>query len=270
MASSNPAFSNSPAFSASAVKAAQLARPDTQNMSAEQLTRLYSQPSADALDTDRMTYEDTIIKIVATFAVLLGGAVVGWMLPALFIPAMIVGLVLGLVNTFKKQPSRALILLYAGVEGVFVGGITQFLEVAYPGIALQAVLATLSVVGVVLALFASGKVRASKKATKVVMIAMIGYMVFSLLNLVMMWTGMSTLPWGMRSVEVFGIPLGVIIGIFAILLASYMLVMDFDFIKTGVERGAPRIYGWTAAFGITVTVIWIYIEMLRLIAILRR
>lgn len=269
MASSNPAFTKSPAFSASAVKAAQLTQPDTRNLSAEELTRLYSQPSADAVNTDRMSYEDTIIKIVVTFAFLLGGAAIGWMIPALFIPAMIVGFILGLVNTFKKKPSPALVLTYGAVEGVFVGGITHFLEMRYPGIALQAVLATLSVVGVMLVLFTSGKVRASKKVTKVVMIAMIGYVVFSLLNLVLVWTGISDLQFGMRSVVIMGVPLGVVIGIFAILLASYMLVLDFDFIKTGVERGAPRIFGWTAAFGITVTVVWIYIEMLRLIAILR-
>lgn len=269
MASSNPAFTKSPAFSANAVKAAQLTRPDTQNMSAEELTRLYSQPSADAVSTDRMTYEDTIVKIVVTFAFVLGGAAVGWMIPALFIPAMVVGFILGLVNVFKKKPSPALVLSYAAVEGVFIGGITHFFEMRYPGIALQAVLATLSVVGVMLVLFTSGKVRASKKVTKVFMIAMIGYVVFSLLNFVLVMTGISDLQFGMRSVVIMGIPLGVVIGIFAILLASYMLVLDFDFIKTGVERGAPRIFGWTAAFGITVTVVWIYIEMLRLIAILR-
>ncbi|MEO7348861.1 MAG: Bax inhibitor-1/YccA family protein [Terrimesophilobacter sp.] len=270
MASSNPAFTKSPAFSASAAKAAQLSRPDTQNMSAEELTRLYSQPSADSVDTDRMGYEDTIVKIVVSFAILLGGAVVGWMMPALFIPAMIVGFVLALVNIFKKKPSPALVLSYAAVEGVFVGGITHFFEMNYPGIALQAVLGTVAVVGVTLALFASGKVRASKKATKIFLIAMVGYVVFSLLNLVLMVTGVTNMPFGLRSVEIIpGVPLGVILGIFVILLAAYSLVMDFDQIKTGVERGAPRIYGWSAAFGIMLTVVWLYLEILRLLAILR-
>lgn len=270
MASSNPAFTKSPAFSASAAKAAQLARPNTQNMSAEELTRLYSQPSADALDTDRMTYEDTIVKIVVSFAILLGGAAVGWIMPALFLPAMLVGFVLALVNIFKKKPSPALVLSYAAVEGIFVGGITHFFELNYPGIALQAVLGTLAVVGVTLALFASGKVRASKKATKVFLIAMVGYVVFSLLNLVLMVTNVTDMPFGLRSVEIIpGVPLGVVLGIFVILLAAYSLVMDFDQIKTGVERGAPRIFGWSAAFGIMLTVVWLYLEILRLLAILR-
>lgn len=269
MASSNPAFTKSPAFSASAAKMAQLSRPNAQNMTAEELTKLYSQPSAGSVDTDRMGYEDTIVKIVVSFAILLGGAVVGWVIPVLLIPAMIIGFVLALVNIFKKKPSPALVLSYAAVEGVFVGGITFFFETLYPGIAFQAVLGTFAVVGVTLALFTSGKVRASKKATKVFMIAMVGYVVFSVLNLVFMMTGVTTQPFGMRSAEIFGIPLGLILGVLVILMAAYSLVLDFDRIKTGVENGAPRIYGWSAAFGIMLTVVWLYLEILRLLAILR-
>lgn len=271
MPSSNPAFRNSPAFSASAAKAAQLVRPSTQDMTAAQLTELYSQPSADSVDTDRMGYEDTIVKMVISFAILLGGAAIGWIIPALFLPAAVVGFVLALINIFKKKPSPILVLSYAAVEGIFVGGITQFFEARYPGIAVQAVLGTLVVVGVTLALFASGKVRASKRATKVFMIAMIGYVVFSVINLILMATGANTQPFGLRSVEILpGIPLGAVLGIFVILLAAYSLVLDFDNVKTGVERGAPRIYGWSAAFGIMLTVVWLYLEILRLLAILRR
>ena len=269
MASSNPAFSNSPAFSASATKAAQLVRPAPRELSAQELTELYSQPSATPTQTDRMSYEDTIVKIVTSFAVLLVGAAVGWFLPALFLPAMIVGFVLAMINIFKKKPSPALILIYAAVEGVFVGGVTNFFELLYPGIAVQAVLGTFVVIGVTLALFASGKVRASKKATKVFLIAMVGYLVFSVLNVILMATGVNSQPFGMRSAEIFGIPLGLIIGVLVILMAAYSLVLDFDMIKTGVQRGAPRIYGWTAAFGIMVTVVWLYLEILRLLAILR-
>ncbi|MEO7147840.1 MAG: Bax inhibitor-1/YccA family protein [Terrimesophilobacter sp.] len=269
MASSNPAFSNSPAFSASATKAAQLVRTPTRELSAQELTELYSQPSATPAETDRMSYEDTIVKIVSGFAVLLVGAAVGWFMPALFLPAMIVGFVLAMVNIFKKKPSPALILIYAAVEGVFVGGVTNFFEMLYPGIAFQAVLGTFVVIGVTLALFASGKVRASKKATKVFLVAMVGYLVFSVINVVLMMTGVNNQPFGMRSAEIFGIPLGLILGILVILMAAYSLVLDFDMIKTGVQRGAPRIYGWTAAFGIMVTVVWLYLEILRLLAILR-
>jgi len=277
MASSNPAFNNSPAFSARASKAAELRVPEARSaelnggMTAEQLTQLYSQPSATASDTNRMSYEDVMIKIVSSFAILLVGAAVGWFLPALALPAALIGFVLALVNIFKKKPSPALVLSYAAVEGVFVGGITSFFESIYPNIAVQAVIGTLVVVGVTLALFTSGKIRASKKATKVFMIAMIGYLVFSVINVILMATGVNSDAFGLRSsVHIFGIPLGFILGILVIIMAAYSLVLDFDSIKTGVQRGAPRVYGWTAAFGIMVTVVWLYLEILRMLAILRR
>lgn len=261
MASSNPAFKNSPAFSAGAAKGVQLSK--TQNLSATELDELYGRPSAGSAETDRMSYEDTIVKTVVAFAFLLVGAAVGWFIPVLMIPAAIIGFVLALVNIFKKKPSPALVLAYAGAQGVFVGGISMFFETQYPGIAVQAVLATLVVVGVVLALFASGKVRASKKATKIFLVAMVAYAVFSLVNLGLMFFGVLD-GFGMREG-----PMGLIIGVLVILLASYSLVLDFDYVKTGVDRGAPRIFAWTAAFGIMMTVIWLYVEILRLIAILR-
>jgi len=240
-------------------------------MTAAQLTELYSVPSATPVDTDRMTYEDTMVKIVVSFVILLVGAAVGWFIPVLALPAAVVGFVLALVNIFKKKPSPALVLSYAAVEGIFVGGITVFFESRFPGIAVQAVLGTLVVVGVTLALFVSGKIRASKRATKVFLIAMIGYGVFSLINFIGVATGLNSDPYGMSgSFKIAGIPLGVILGPLVIIMAAYSLVLDFDSIKTGVQRGAARIYSWTAAFGIMVTVVWLYLEILRLLALLRR
>jgi len=278
MASSNPAFNRSPAFSSNRDVAAKLQAGATPAVSAEgmtaaQLTDLYSVPSATPSDTDRMTYEDTMVKIVTSFVILLVGAAVGWFLPVLALPAALVGFVLALVNIFKKKPSPALVLSYAAVEGIFVGGITVFFESRFPGIAVQAVLGTLVVVGVTLALFASGKIRASKKATKVFLIAMVGYGVFSLINFILMATGANSDAFGLRSAPIpflGGLPFGVVLGVLVIIMAAYSLVLDFDSIQTGVKRGAPRIYGWTAAFGIMVTVVWLYLEILRLLALLRR
>ena len=279
MASSNPAFNRSPAFSSNRDVAAKLqagATPSvsTEGMTAAQLTDLYSVPSATPSDTDRMTYEDTMVKIVTSFVILLVGAAVGWFFPVLALPAALVGFVLALVNIFKKKPSPALVLSYAAVEGIFVGGITQFFETTrYSGIAVQAVLGTLIVVAVTFALFASGKIRASKKATKVFLIAMVGYGAFSLVNFILMATGASSDAFGLRSTPIpflGGLPFGVVLGVLVIIMAAYSLVLDFDSIQTGVKRGAPRIYGWTAAFGIMVTVVWLYLEILRLLALLRR
>ncbi|PJJ61865.1 Bax inhibitor-1/YccA family protein [Compostimonas suwonensis] len=267
MALDNPAFSRNKAFQTGGTTTA-VATP-----SAESLTELYNQPAATSSDTDRMTIEDSIMKSVVTFVFLLAGAAVGWILaptiPFLWIGAGIVGFVLALVNIFKKEPSPALILAYSAVQGVFVGGISAFYETEFPGVVVQAVIATLVVVGVTLALFASGKIRASKKATKIFLIAMIGYAVFSLLNFVLMLTGVNQDPWGLRSAEIFGIPLGLIVGVLVVIMAAYSLVLDFDSIQQGVRNRAPRKYGWTGAFGIMVTVIWLYLELLRIFAIAR-
>lgn len=218
-----------------------------------------------------MTLDNSLRKTILTFTVLVAAAAVGWFFPILMIPGLIVGLVFGLINAFKKEPSPVMIMIYAVAEGFAVGGLSAFLEQDYPGIVTQAVLATLSVIAVTLFLYKTGLVKATPKMTKIVIIAMLGYLVFSLVNLGLMATGVVPDAWGLRgSVEIFGIPLGIILGVFAVILGAYSLIMDFDFIEKGVANRLPERYGWTAAFGITVTVVWIYVEILRLLAILRR
>lgn len=237
-------------------------------MTPEQLQHMYDRPSASTVDTDRMSYEDTIVKTLMAFGVLIVGAVAGWNLPPIvWIAGAIIGFVLALVNTFKKKPSGGLVLAYAFFEGLFVGGISGAYNSMWDGIVTQAVFGTLGVFFVTLLLFRSGKVRATPKMTRFFLVAMVGYMAFSLVNLVLMWTGVTNTAFGLLGTTVFGIPLGVLIGIFVVLMAAYSLVLDFDQIKTGVERGAPRVYGWTAAFGLIVTLVWLYLEILRILAI---
>lgn len=246
-----------------------------QNMTNEQLQQMYNQPAAGPADTGRMTYDDVIMKTVACLvALVVGAGITLFVAPALSSMLMIVGalggFVLALVNTFKKQPSPALILAYAGLEGLFLGGLTRILDGMFPGVGLQAVIGTLAVFGVTLLLFKSGKVRATPKMVRFFMIATIGYAVFALINLVMMWTGAVQEPFGLRtSITIAGIPLGVFIGILAIGLAAFSLIMDFTSIEQGVRAGAPERYSWIAAFGLTVTLVWLYVEIIRLLAILR-
>jgi uncharacterized YccA/Bax inhibitor family protein len=267
----NPVFSRSPIFNDKAAARAAAAPPIP---SAGDLQTQYEVPSASPDEMGRMTYEDTFVKIGISFALLVVGAVIGWAIgnPIVTIGAALVGLVLALVNTFKREPSPALILIYAAVEGVFVGGISMiYATYIVPGGAIvpMAVFGTLGVVGVTLALFASGKVRASKRATKIFLVAMVGYAAFSLVNLGLQAFGVTNSMFGLRDgVSFFGIPLGVILGVLVVFLAAYSLVLDFDGIQRGVANGAPRKYGWTAAFGIMVTVVWLYLEILRLLAII--
>lgn len=263
-------------------------RAGTDAAATAKLEGMYAAPPAGAIETDRMSVEDTVWKTVGLFAILLATAAIGWLwtmapvtpqnpspniLP--WIVGMLGGFVLAMVVIFssRKKVRPALIFGYAAFEGLFVGGISAFFEFLYPGIVVQATLATLTVVGVTLALFASGKVRASKRATKVFMIAMIGYLVFSLVNLGLMIFNVPIAggAFGLYSQPsfLFGIPWGVIIGVFVVIMAAYSLVLDFDQIQQGVRNGAPRQYAWLGAFGIMVTVVWLYVEILRILAILR-
>ena len=276
---SNPALSKNPALNG-------------KTLSADELRRIYDQPAAQTqrpgIDTPAseagfgaeqppviapsdkpMTYENTISKTVLLFVIVLAFGAVGWFMPVLALPAAIVGLVLGLVNSFKKEPSVPLIVLYAVFQGVFLGGISGIFESQWSGIVSQAVIGTLAVFGVTLLLFRSGKVRTSPKMTKIVLIAMVGYLVFSVVNVILMWTGVATDPWGMRGVQIFGIPLGLVIGLLAVFLAAYSLVMDFELIQNGVRNRVPEKWAWSAAFGLMVTLIWLYVEILRILAILR-
>jgi uncharacterized YccA/Bax inhibitor family protein len=246
-----------------------------QPMTDAQLQQMYNQPAAGPADTGRMTFDDVIVKTAACLGVVVAGAAVTMFVSMglaalLMIVGALGGFVLALVNTFKKQPSPALILAYAGLEGLFLGGLTRILDAQFPGVGLQAVIGTLSVFAVTLVLFKSGKVRATPKAMRFFMIAVIGYAVFALINMVMMWTGAVQSPFGLRTeVEIFGIPLGVFIGLLAIGLAAFSLIMDFTSIEAGVRSGAPQRFSWTAAFGLTVTLVWLYVEIIRLLAILR-
>ncbi|MFV0432552.1 MAG: Bax inhibitor-1/YccA family protein [Leucobacter sp.] len=271
---SNPALSNNPALSG-------------KTLTAEELRRIYDQPAAQtqrpgidgpatesglgigqppvSAPSDRpMTYENTISKTVMLFIIVLVFGAVGWFMPILALPAAIIGLVLGLVNSFKKQPSVPLIVLYAVFQGVFLGGISGIFEAQWSGIVSQAIIGTLSVFAVTLLLFRSGKVRTSPRMNKIFMIAIFGYLAFSVVNLVLMWTGVNSNPWGLRSGWI-----GVAIGVLAVLLAAYSLVMDFELIQNGVKNRVPEKWAWAGAFGLLVTLIWLYVEILRILAILR-
>ncbi len=239
----------------------------------------YGAPAATNVDRGRMTYDDVIVRTAVMFGiiVLVGG--VSWVLatrPATFslgVGMMVIGcfgaLILGLVNSFKKVPSPALILTYAVFEGMMLGALSGIMEMAFPGIVMQAVVGTVATFGVMLAAYTIGGFRLSGKAQKILLIAMGGYLVFSLVNFFLMVTGLVSDPWGLRGVTVMGIPLGLIIGGVAVVMAAFSLVMDFDSIQRGVERGLPTRYAWAGAFGLTVTIVWLYVEILRILAILR-
>lgn len=232
-------------------------------------------PSADATDRGVMTYDDVIVKTGLSFAVLLVGAVAGWtfvlanisLAAALSGGAALVAFILAMVNSFSRTIRPALILAYALFEGFALGAISQLFEVMYPGIVLQAVLATGAIFTVTLILFASGRVRNSSKLARFTLIALIGIVVYRLLSWAL--TAFGVISQSFDSYQVMGIPLGVVVGLFAVLVGAFCLIQDFDQAKVGVDMGVPRKYAWACAFGLMVTVVWMYLEILRLLSYLR-
>lgn len=250
--------------------------------SPEQLGQMYDRPSATSSDTGRLTYDGVIMKTVAMLGIVAVGFLLqmgllltgnGMLMQGLMWVGLIAGLVLGLVNAFKREPNRGLILAYAAAQGLAIGGFSAIIEfgMGLEGIVFQALLATACVFAATLALYAFRIVRVTPKLTRFFFIVMIGYALFSLVNFVLMITGISPDPWGLRSVDVpiLGLPFGVVLGALAVLLGAYSLMLDFNNVEIGVQRGVPAKYGWQAAFGITATIIWLYVEILRILAILR-
>ncbi|WP_193104899.1 Bax inhibitor-1/YccA family protein [Brachybacterium sp. FME24] len=246
----------------------------------DQLEAMYARPAATGQDTGRMTMRDALNAITATLGLivvvgfviavtpmLLGvvageaGQQLGLLIAgAATLIGLIGGLVLALVNIFKKQPSAVLVLAYAGFEGLLLGGISGTMENIYPGIALQAVLGTLAVAGTVLVLFRMGILRTSPALNKIFMVAMIAYLIFGVVNIGYLLISGTSLREGV---------VGLIIGGLAVVMASYCLVMDFEDVQRAASAGAPRNYAWRCAFGLAATMVWLYIEILRILAILR-
>lgn len=230
---------------------------------AASLNAMYDAPSATTADTKRLTYDDVIIKTGGLLALLVVVAAATWVLaPQLYIVGAIVGLVLGLVNAFKREPSPVLITLYTVFQGMFLGGLSATYAAFYEGAVPSAIVATIATFTGALLLFKSGKVRVTPKFTKFLLIGMVGYLLFSLTNVVLLMFGALD-GWGLR-----GGTIGIVISLVAVGLAAMALIMDFDSIKRGVEGGAPAKFAWAAAFGLLVTLIWLYLEFLRLFAIL--
>ena len=153
-------------------------------------------------------------------------------------------------------------MLYTVAQGLFLGGISRVYETAWNGVVPSAVVATVATFAAALFLFKSGRVRVTPKFMRWLLIAMVGYLVFSLVNVVLVMTGVLG-GWGLYS------GWGIIASLIGVGLAAASLIVDFDSIKRGVEGGVPAKFAWSAAFGLLVTLIWLYLEFLRLFAILQ-
>ncbi len=268
MRSNNPAFARNEAFTRNGYATFDVSTP-----SAGQLETQYGMPSP--VRERSMTLEDVVTRTGILFAVLLvtavplffgmttGALAYGTGLLLTF-GGMIVALVLGLVVSFSKSVKPGLMVAYAAFEGLFVGGISAFYTLNWGnGLVPQAVLGTLVAFGAMLFAYRSGLIRATKRFRKILMIAAIGYLAVGLINVV------AVLVFGTGSAFFDTGLLGVGLSLVGVTLASLFLVLDFDFIDQGIRNRLPQQYAWSAAFGLVVTLVWLYLEILRLLAILR-
>lgn len=222
----------------------------------------YAQPGyAPVAEGDRLTMNDVIMKTGLNLALVVLGAVVSWYLPYLMFVGLIAGLILGIVNAVKRKVSPALVMLYSVSEGLLLGGISGLLNKSYPGIAIQALLASVIVAGLTLALFANGKIRATPKMTKIFMIGMFAYLIYGIVS----WLGAGLFGSPLGSLSIGGIPLGLIVGLFTVAMATYSLLLDFTNTAEAVEAGLPERESWRLAFGLTASLVWLYIEILRIL-----
>jgi uncharacterized YccA/Bax inhibitor family protein len=223
--------------------------------------------------SDVMTIQGTVNKTAILLAILMVTALVPWRLlfnsgnPAAVFPllwiGLIGGLVLALVTIFKKAWARVLAPLYAGCEGLVLGGISAIYEIRFPGIVFQAVALTFGTLGVLLFVYKTGAIKATQNFKLGVVAA----------------TGAVCLAYVATFVlRAFGVdvgfmhsagPLGIGISMVIVVIAALNLVLDFDFIEEGSKKGAPKFMEWYAAFGLLVTLVWLYLEILRLLSKLK-
>ena len=223
--------------------------------------------------TRPMTIDDIVTKAGMAFLVLIIGAGVGWVLtpsvPWLPFVAMLVGLGIFFFGAFRKLPKAGVVLSYSLVEGVFLGGISwvfqSYVDVSGSGanIVGQAVLGTFVAFGVMLALFRTRVIKVNGTFMKVMMVAMVSYLVIALASFVSALFGVGD-GWGFYGVG----GLGLLLCVAGVGLAAFSLNLDFAAIEEGIREGLPEEYSWRMVFGLVVTMVWLYLELLRLLAIL--
>lgn len=228
------------------------------------------------VDADRaMTVQGTVNKSGVLLMCVIGGAAWTWHLfyqtatpdPAAVMPWMIGGAIGGfivaLVTIFKQQWAPVTSPIYAVLEGLFVGGLSSIAESQYPGIVIQAVGLTFGTLVALLLAYSSGMVKATENFKLGVMAATGGIFVVYLVSLVLNLFGV-----GVPYIYDNGL-IGIGFSLFVVVIAALNLVLDFDFIESGARGGLPKYMEWYAAFGLMVTLIWLYIEILRLLIKLR-
>ena len=221
------------------------------------------------LQGEPMSINGSISKSFILFGILLVAAAYTWFLMAsgytdmagmLAVGGAIAGFILALVIIFTRKAMHVLTPLYAICEGFFVGGISAMFEASYSGIVFQAVTATFAAVFSMLALYRTGLIRATEKFRSVILISTMSIAVIYLIQIIASFFGRG-IPQIFTSSN-----LGILFSLFVVAIAALNLILDFDFIERGSQAMLEKQYEWYGAFGLMVTVVWLYIELLQLLA----
>jgi uncharacterized YccA/Bax inhibitor family protein len=230
----------------------------------------YAAPAPYAPPATRyMTMDDVVTKTGVSFLVTVLAAAAVWAMPGqaawgLALPAVLVAFVLGLVIAFKQIANPVATLAYGALYGVALGAISEAFDDVYPGIVMQALIGTFGVFAGMLIVYKTGAIRVTPKLTRWVIGAAIGALVLMLVNLAAAWIGGGD-GLGLRS----GGPIAIVFSLVVIGVAAFMLLLDFDMADEAIRRGAPAKFAWYIAFGLLVTVVWLYLEILRLLSYFR-
>lgn len=272
MQSNNPIFNNSDGFkSAGQVGGTTYSDPSTWGTGSD---AQYTAGYAPAPTQGRMTIDSVVQSMGASLAVVILTAMATWVWAGDITEAnaskiygvLMIGtggaFVLSLVNSFKRVISPALVLAFAAFEGVALGAISKFFEIQYPGIVVQAVLGTFAAFAGTLAAYKFLNIQVSGKFKMFVTAAMFGMVGLGLLEMVL-----SMFNTGMGLYGNTGI--GLLFAVAGLVLGVFMLIMDFDMVENGIANGLDKRESWRAAFAMTVSLVWIYTNLLRILAILQ-
>ncbi|MFI6325407.1 Bax inhibitor-1/YccA family protein [Nonomuraea sp. NPDC050556] len=224
----------------------------------------YAPPTAPAYRT--MTIDDVVVRSFMTLGTLVVAGAAAWYLNVglgIAIGAALIGLVLGLIASFKQSTNPALILGYALFYGVFVGALSHYYESAFNGIVVQAVLGTALAFAAMLTVYSLRIIRVTSKFVRYVVGAAIGMIGLALVNWIVGFFVTGGL--GLREAG----PLGYVFSIAMILIGCFFLLLDFSAVEEGIKAGAPEKFAWQCAFGLTLTLVWIYLEVLRFLSYFR-
>ena len=216
--------------------------------------------------SERMTLDGAVNKTGILLALCFSGAAIGWNIPSLMFPAAIIGFILAMVTIFRsKEKAGSTAPIYAICQGIFLGGFTLMYENMFDGIAIQAIGLTFGILASLLICYKSGLIKPTENFRLMMVAGIGGIFMLYMVSFVMSFFGSGITLLSPTNGSLMSIGLSLVIVCFA----SLSLVLDFDFIEEGADQGLPKNMEWYGAFSLMVTLIWLYLEILRLLAKMR-